>query len=73
MRISRQMQESDGIAIGNGASERNTFNREPNLQPLVKDIVKIKAKKEIEKVISKKIKGAIGSDAEKALKKLFNF
>ena len=45
----------------------------PNLQPLVKDIVKIKAKKEIEKVISKKIKGAIGSDAEKALKKLFNF
>jgi len=45
----------------------------PNLQPILKDIVKNKAKKKIEKVISEKLKDTIGSDAEKALKKLFNF
>lgn len=45
----------------------------PNLQPMLKEIVKNKAKKKIEKVISEKLRGTIGSDAEKALKKLFNF
>ena len=45
----------------------------PNLQPILKDIVKKKAKKKIEKVLSEKLKDTIGSDAEKALKKLFNF
>ena len=45
----------------------------PNLQPILKDIVKNKAKKKIEKVLSEKLKDTIGSDAEKALKKLFNF
>ena len=45
----------------------------PDLEPLLKTIVKNKAKKQIEKAIGNKIRDAIGSDAEKALKKLFKF
>jgi len=45
----------------------------PDLEPLLKTIVKNKAQKQIEKIIGNKIRDAIGSDAEKALKKLFKF